>query len=305
MAAVFAVIAVHIGVSVDAETAWWSMPWLILCRWAVPFFFVAAGYYAWRATSPLGTLAYIAKRLLPLLVFWTVVYAVLDEPPKDLWWVFVTGTPPAYHLWFLPSLASNLFLLAILNRFCTPAAAVLIGFLLYAGGLALGSYSTPALGFDFREIWDPRNGPLFGFVFVAIGQWLQRDGLPPLRTGLLMFATGAALQAVEVIALSAVFAVPANGHDLLAGTLLMGVGAFIVFARLDGWRPARAVGAAGYAAFGAFAIHVLVLDHLTAVVGYDPANLPSTGALALVVFVLSFTASLVLSSVPLVRRIAG
>src|SRR3954467_7636131 len=47
----------------------------IACRFAVPFFFIAAGYFQRDVTRfEFATIARPIKRLLPLYIFWTVIY---------------------------------------------------------------------------------------------------------------------------------------------------------------------------------------------------------------------------------------
>jgi surface polysaccharide O-acyltransferase-like enzyme len=203
-------------------------------RFAVPFFFVTAGFFLSRQRGPLVLeLGRTFKRLMIPFLFWLAVYLVWARPdlrellqPKPLLRMLLTGTP-AFHLWFLPSLAlSSAMLLVALRLRASDAKLVCAAVVLYALALVFGPY-LGALTSGGQFWWNTRNGPFFGFPLMVAGCLIARHRLvSPPSIALLLFLGGGALQAVEIGLLDQ------TGytffHDVLLGTAPFGIGAFLL-----------------------------------------------------------------------------
>ncbi|WP_082443364.1 MULTISPECIES: acyltransferase family protein [unclassified Sphingomonas] len=111
-------------------------------RFGVPFFFIVAGYFAGMKSdlSFFNAVRHIVQRILIPFAVWLVLYLVYFEyrppvlaEPLTVAWVLMTGGP-AFHLWFLPSLAFGTLMLVVLRRFCSLPMLVGTAVVLYAGG---------------------------------------------------------------------------------------------------------------------------------------------------------------------------
>lgn len=270
-----------------------------LCRWAVPFYFVASGYFlACRIDGPVGPmLRAVVARLGVVFLTWSAIYLLLSrtgpsrllDPAAAFRWL-VTGEP-AWHLWFLSALATCLALLLVLHRSRMSPGAMAAGALaLYAVGLALGSYHgafvaeriDPAQIASRTPLLDGRGGP-FPFVFVVAGYWIARAGRPPRWLGPSLLAGGAGLHLAEATALDALGWFPFAGNDFLIGTLAFGTGAFLVAQDWPASPVMRHLASVGPWSLGVYCCHVLFIAPLRKLVPWSDL----TGNLLLAALVLS------------------
>lgn len=167
-------------------------------RLAVPYYFVAAGYFLFRKTSPNEFDSKVpicyAIRMLKLYVIWSIIYLPLSiiEIVNDedgslhgvLAWVrnaIMTGSYS--HLWFLKSMAVAVLILTFLfNKKCPLKRILILAGFFYALGLLGGQTYTGLLSplKSYSSIWTllkivqkiivtTRNGVFEGFIFVGIG----------------------------------------------------------------------------------------------------------------------------------------
>ena len=175
----------------------------VLFRLAVPFFFVAAGFFLYRKTSAADfsfapTWKYV-KRIFRLYVIWTVVYfplSVADALPfiKQEGWLKITGhylqsfvVDGSYiHLWYFNALLVAVLLVSgLLYLKVTPRRIFYIALGLFLVGLLGSSYF--GLAQPLRErlphVWQvfhlaksilltTRDGLFEGFCFVSMGMLL-------------------------------------------------------------------------------------------------------------------------------------
>src|SRR5271155_5646095 len=149
-----------------------------LARFAVPFFFLASGFFfARHLKDPIfATIKLLARRLLVPFLLFSTVYNLIS-PLRSEWFTrpayiarWIVNGGAGHHLWFLPALFLWLSLALLMKRVMGWTALLIFGLLFYAAGLLLGAYQS--LLFD-----DPhailshvgRDGPSFGFVFIVIG----------------------------------------------------------------------------------------------------------------------------------------
>ncbi len=121
----FAVALLHALPSVEGLTAeTWATLTASVCRGAVPFFFIASGFFMRvPATWKMEIVARPLGRLLPIYAIWFLVYHVIEAVSlgrfafpsiRDL----ITGGA-GFHLWFIPVLGLTLS--------ATPTAIILVG----------------------------------------------------------------------------------------------------------------------------------------------------------------------------------
>ena len=234
-----------------------------LCRFAVPYYFVASGYFLGETERPpLVAIRRVMMRLSLVFVFWEAVYLVASgtsvaalSDPSLLRSIILRGGP-GYHLWYLPSLGVCVALAIALRRL--PAAFRLtIGLACFAVGIAFGPYRE-SLGLP--SIGDTRTGPWFGLVFVMSGTVLRSlriAHLFPLGVGLI--AIGIASQIAE----AAFLAMNGQGgfapHNYLLGTLPLGIGAFLLARALPDNATVRTLAAVGRLSLGMYCVHLLFI----------------------------------------------
>jgi surface polysaccharide O-acyltransferase-like enzyme len=279
----------------------------LLCRFAVPFFFILSGYFLSRRNSNLLiTLKNVVMRLAPIFLFWSVFYILLTNlhaaPHFDLRffkdWIIHGG--PGFHLWFLSSLAMNLLLLVLLREWMSPAQLLLAGLCLYAIGVTYAE-----LGPILPNVhWNFRDGPFFGFVFVAIGYWFAMHRIElSLRLSLGLIGLGLALEFAEA---GLLYALGIRGFaddiNFYLGTFPYAVGV---------WGLAQSIitrnglldriGEIGTYVLGFYCIH---LAYVWAANAYLPHQTASENLLiAAVVAVSSIISILILSRISFTRRL--
>lgn len=199
--AIMAVMTIHLSPFSNPfdPTLWDGTPYPLLgaiinqlCRFAVPLFFLCAGYFLQPALAtgrPLTVALRYCRPLLGLWLAWSLLYllipfnplAAVSEgylpamagqwqmqlgDPLNAWWV-----GGMIHLWFLPALMLAVLLLALCQQARLPRLALLLGVLLYGLALLGGSYGPPLLGGEWALL--TRNGPFFSLLFVALGTELR------------------------------------------------------------------------------------------------------------------------------------
>ena len=252
-----------------------------LCRFAVPFFFLAAGYFFGRklgaGAEPFALLRKQAMRLAVLFAFWSAAYLLVPAVLRGLnhrslgsvsaflaekvsWAVHHPVTSllqgSAEHLWFLPALGLGLAALAAAHALRAPAplvATVAVGSYLVA--LLGGSYAPSPLGLPLG--WDVRNGPLVAVPFVFLGDALSRRAAVPARIAAALALGGLALSCLEAVWLSRAYGSPLASHDVLLGTALLGPGVFLLALAARGVEGGI-LPRLGALTLGVYAAHMLV-----------------------------------------------
>ncbi|TCP87579.1 surface polysaccharide O-acyltransferase-like enzyme [Sphingomonas sp. PP-CE-1A-559] len=250
--AVLAVIFIHAPI-VDGPSYWVNT----FSRWAVPFFFVAAGYFAaGKSRSTISEIRRVMIRLGIPYVFWVCIYLIFltsdfsSMSIRDIGRVILFGGP-AIHLWFVPSLGMCLILLRVTQRWPVTATLIL-ALILYGIGLLMGAYIPEG----YAPMMNSRNGPFFGFLLVFIGYRYQSSH---------HFGGTAALVGLSGSMVAYLFEVHIlhNNHiDQLITTPAMGLFVFAASLRIpDYW--ARMFSKLGKYSFGMYLVHLGILTVLT------------------------------------------
>jgi surface polysaccharide O-acyltransferase-like enzyme len=328
--AVAAVVYIHLspfrGAAYDGTTAQVAADLLNLpCRFAVPFFFLAAGYFfaarLHRQGSPLRSAALSARRIGGIFVFWSACYVVVPAILRGwrrgslasvgdaileriVWlsahpWITVFEGPQE-HLWFLPALITALGLLAVaLWLGFTPSHVVAAGVVLYLVALATGSYQA-LTGADIA--FNPRNGPFVALLFVATGAWLHGRPVVSRRAALGVASFGLVLCLAEAVMLSAIADRSISSHDALLGTVPLGIGVFLFALASPRLGSGTVLPGLGRLGLGIYACHMLVALPL-ATMRPDVAPLAGELLLAPVVLAASVAAAWAMAQHPRLARV--
>lgn len=172
----------------------------VLCRVAVPFFFMVTGYFLLSppGSSPAGRrpLSHFYKKNLAIYGLATLLYLPIQWyagrqlPHSLLAWVrvlFFDGT--YYHLWYFPAVFLGAWIAWQLQQRLPFSRALLAASLLYLAGLLGDSYSAllPRLPLldtlyqaGFQLFSYTRNGLFFAPLFLLLGARLHTHPLPGL-----------------------------------------------------------------------------------------------------------------------------
>lgn len=242
-----------------------------LSRFAVPVFFLMSAYF-WKdadLAAPLRLTGKVARRVLPAFVAIlaaTLAYRLLafgrlklDLSPQGVLLLLWSGGP-AFHLWFLPALVLGTAIVATLMRLVGTVGTVAVSTALYLIGTAIGAYSGVLLGHGF-PFWMDRNGLFFAPIFLVSGIVLRRSRdevqtlpLVPIVAAIVVFA---GLHIAEGYFIVGRYPL---GHDFSITTLGYALAVALLFMRIELKSPIWST--LGQATFGAYLIHLFVLEFL-------------------------------------------
>lgn len=282
----------------------------LLCRFAVPFFFVTAGYLFGKkcllADRRLDALGAFAIRLAGLVMFWYAFYvvwpfdwakAIEQGVVRTAYWsahslfsdLGSVLAGPRAHLWFLMALligSTHVFVMALVG-----SRALLIAYFstLYVVGLCQGAYSV-VLDLATPHVLIPANLFLSPLP-VALG-WCLAAGWIQVSRGmaLLMFVAGTVMTFLEAWVLFEAYEVPFQNHDFLIGTPFQALGLLSLLRTYPLWANRTVLPAWGRYTLGVYAAHVAVMEVLgTRMQGgivWDFMGTPAVYALTLLVVIL-------------------
>jgi surface polysaccharide O-acyltransferase-like enzyme len=274
----------------------------ICCRFAVPFFFIASGYFvsvqniaetAWRS---------FGRVLVPYLI-WYLIYnasSIVElvrtgTTSIDAVGIFLSGGA-GFHLWFLPALFVGTIVVCILMRFGVVVAGA-ISIALYACAIVIDTHFYGLIDLNWPD-WVSRNGLLVAPLFIFIGHIISKTSAtdrPKRGVAIVLVLSGALLHLLESN-------VTLVGDLLVAestvGVVLFSAGVFLISLDLNIETPLlRHVAPL---MLGAYCVHLYLLETLRKELHLAPGLL--TGAVSIIVVVLlSFAAAYLLSRIKYVR----
>ena len=249
-------------------------------RFAVPFFFLAAGYFfavsVGNGAAPLPLALKLVRRLGGFFLFWSSVYVLLPigQYAKDpelgyghavqvlagrvvSLHFLINGTE--IHLWFLPALGCSLLLLGAACQLGLERALLLLGAAMYLFGLITGAYATTPLGWDLGL--NPRNGPIYGTVFVVSGYLMQRWGVrTTVQRAVTLLATGAVLRLTELSWICGKYGRPPSQIDYVLGTYPFSIGIFMLLLSTTGLGDVRGMRRLSRYSAGVYCAHILMVN---------------------------------------------
>ncbi len=300
--ALHALPAIPIGM---AQPLWVTLVGTV-CRFAVPFFFAAGGYFLRIPETPdWAILNRPLQRLLPIYCGWYAIYVIFFGafPPPSPWQpslqeLLLGGL--AFQLWFLPVLGASQILVALAGSKFGLGKAFILCAAIAAYGLARGPY-----------FWliEPPGGLLWtreyaGPLLVCIGAMLARSAFR-LSYRLAIVATigcfGLSLAENWWIAWG--MGIPLWHMEASISTIVLGVCGLLIGIAPDRPSVPRIIVDLSKLSLGIYCVHVLFLYKLGPVIGNDgPVEF---AMLAFAVAVLSAIAIRILMRVPVLRILAG
>ena len=175
---------------------------MVLARIAVPFFFMATGYFLLGSDNPDRVMGYCTK-ILRLCGIWSMILLLGSHG----------------HLWYLKATVAAVIAVSVCLRWLKLPLVCVLGFGLYVIGLLGDSYYgflEPLRRFGLVDtvirIYDlrfgtTRNGFFMGFPFVLMGAWFA-------RTGFTMRTSRAILGLVPTLALMVAEAAILKSHGI-------------------------------------------------------------------------------------------
>ena len=293
--AIFAVILIHthpFGNFSDSTRTTLEVIINQLSRFAVPFFFLASGYFLHSKIQTANKLCLFffdrTKYLLKIYFIWCLIYIFISFDwnsiaehgyLKMIYWKIMhiahhpiralfKGTAP--HLWFLPSLITSLGVVLAIYHF-NKRWILPITLLLYVSGVLGGAYEHTAIGFTLP--FDTRDGPFLGSLFLGIGFLLHSKyrGTISLHYLVIGAILSACLQILEVFFLwKKNLIIDPTQIDFVFSTLPFALFISLIALSLTQQAPWR-FGAIGKITLGIYLTHELFVELLFPLSKWLPA----------------------------------
>lgn len=259
---------------------------LQFARFAVPFFFIAAGFFLGKklfiSANPLAGVHPYLARLITIYTVWTLFYLafpinwlelLLRGDLRPFVWKAANALelaahhPLAFlfkstsvHLWFLPALALASLLLALAIRFRQLGIFLALGAGLYGAGLASDAYQPTPWGHRLGlDIAPPLVlGLLYPSLFVGLGGWLSQHDRYPAGLGWGLAIGGLLLQVAESLVLHQAYGTPLAAAGYLVGTVPFSAGLMMLGLSCRCGSSPRVLNALAGATLGIYLLHVWV-----------------------------------------------
>ncbi|MGF1725016.1 acyltransferase [Photobacterium nomapromontoriensis] len=320
VAALFAVIIIHSQAFMTGPF-YNDQPWLglilnQLSRFAVPLFFILAGYFIMPKLkiAPSVTFRCYSLPLLKIWLIWSVIYLLLPFNAEIVftqgylaervgYWQYLLQHPlnslfegGLVHLWYIPALLCGLAILAVCCHYKQEKWLLLVGSVLYIYGLMAGSYAPI---YDLPAPIFTRNGPFLSTLMLSIGFIIHQNKLrvsSPIAASIAVI--GMMLHLGEAFFLTR-YDLPFNGHDFLMGTLLWATGIFLLLANKPDFGRSTFTFAISQNTLGIYLCHMMILILLLNLFPYTGFPAYVTDILRIVLtFLLSLGLIRLLSIIP-------
>lgn len=276
--------------STDLEYSVFDTLAAFICRAAVPFFFIASGYFLRpdKGTLLEGLIGPIRK-FAPIYLFWLAVYfLVCHFAPQHRW----TWSPrellsggAAFHLWFIPALTAGMIVVSTGVRLVGPRLTAIAVIALASVALVYNSY--------YELLHPPGHATRGGFfiapAFILMGYVLKLKSVAlKMRPSLAItaFAVSLALLVAEELLISKSTGAPLRSHDFTLATFLYGACTFFLARSLEGLHVANALSRLSPMTLGIYTSHLAFVWTIAPHVPASPAKVTivwlSSLALALV-----------------------
>lgn len=286
--AIVAVIAIHtqpfadgkLGDDVDA-----SLVANQVARFAVPFFFILAGFFWGRkveeARGDFRPTISTIKKLAIVFAAWSLIHllpfnivAALEHGPlgpiKSVYWnisgalndpvdTLFRGTQ--YHLWFLPALISSVAIASVFVHYRKQSLLALTACLFFVIALLGSSYRTTPLG--IAASFDFTYGPFFSLIFFVTGYFLhsRQQTRLWLPIGVTSAILGVLLHSLEVHWLNSTWQASLAPAYVL-GTYFFGLGIALIALSNRAMFNVGMTSSVGPLVLGIYASHIIFVELL-------------------------------------------
>lgn len=276
----------------------------IVCRAAVPFFFIASGYFLRPDKgSLLGGVIEPIRKFTPIYLFWLAVYFVVCQfTPQHKW----TWSPrellsggAAFHLWFIPALTAGTIIVSTGVRLAGLRITAIAVIALASVALIYNSY---------YEVLHPpghatRGGFFIALAFILMGYGLKLknigSGTGP-RLAAAAFAMSLVLLIGEELLISKSSGAPLRSHDFTLATFIYGACAFLLAQRLEGLNVASALARLSSMALGVYTSH---LAFVWAIEPHIPASPTKVAVVWTASLALALLTTAALKATPVLKRV--
>ncbi|WP_010215841.1 acyltransferase [Sphingomonas sp. PAMC 26621] len=283
----------------------WAVVIDIICRCAVPFFFIASGYYFRPERGVWSNLTRPVVRIAPIYLVWYAVYLVaasrVSGKLPEHWRLLMTiDGGPAFHLWFLPALVFGLVTLTVTLALGGRMLAIAVAVLLAVLGPFLADYHTLVGLARYPPHLDDFKRQLAAPAFVVIGYLFRGTQSPRGSTAFALCALAIAAMFVERYTVIRIVGNTAIGDaESLLSVFPYGASVFNLARALNTTALAERLRSLGKISLAVYLIHVIFIWMFRDTVDTSPWQFVSLGA---TVAVSSTLAALLAIRVPLLRR---
>lgn len=233
----------------------------MMCRAAVPFFFIAGGYFLRpRQKDPIRIVLDPIKRLAPIFLFWMIVYFLISSVLPGHHWSWgmrdLISGGEAFHLWFLSALGFAMVVVSFGVKYIN-------SWLLAAALLSLYMFSVVYNAY-YDVILPPGGSTRGGFFaapfFVGVGYFIgvSRVNLK-ISSALFVFISSLLLLFLEETIISVLSDKPIRSHDFALSTIPLGVSAFLLARSFQTTPIVLRLSALGGASLGIYVSHLLFI----------------------------------------------
>lgn len=334
IAATFAVVMIHTNpFSFSAEPSFTASYWIgtvisSACRFAVPVFFMISGVLFLSPERTLSTARLYKKTILRMVasyLFWSALHALSYCISTNMGkWAFLNELLRGhYHMWFI-LVITGLYILTPLIRQITqnPRATRYLLTLCLILGFLVPRLPAFLLLFDFAhkdvvqslQSMASQMNPLsesYALFYYVLGHYLHEN--PPGRKLRRLIALGGIAGLLMTVLFSAMHLALGHAFDSYfydaraIGPMLMGVAVFTGFNRFfSSYRPSaparRVILHLSVCSFGVYAVHVLILEHISWKYPLTPCGTFAGIVLhSLMVYAFSHAVSALLHRIPVLR----
>lgn len=285
----------------------------VSARWAVPFFFVASGYFVSKGDLSLYTCRKFTFRLLVLLLFWGAIYSsiygrwdvsieAISGGVKSIFTLFNYGFG-SFHLWFLFSLlgAGVLYFFGAIIVGVWPLYA--IGVAVFLLGIILGPHYYLFGGERSFAHYNTRFFPFFSVPFFLAGVAASQFEFWFVKNRAKFLVLSLAFLLAEYSVFYFLYGLRLDSIEYSLFWLPVSVSLFMWIKEmsLDFGRFNHLARVLGSLSFGIYAMHILVMDFLYLL--WMPGSLIGGLTSAMLILALSTIVSLMGRRLPFLRKV--
>lgn len=243
----------------------WAVVVDILCRCAVPFFFITSGYYFRPERGVWFNIKSKVIRIAPIYLVWYLIFIgvallVPGKMPEHWRIINLVDGGPGFHLWFLPALIFGLITLTLTLALGGRTLAIAITVLFAVAGPFLAEYHSLVGIVRYPHHLDDFKRQLAAPAFVTFGYLLRGSRPTNLPLALSLSAVAICAMFIERYTL-AVFigSTTANPAESLFSVFAYGASLFNLSRSLNKYPVASFIGSLGKLSLAVYLLHLLLV----------------------------------------------